>query len=177
VRVMKKSWYVLHTYSNQENKVKASLERTIEATNMQDKIFSIVVPTREEVRTRQGGKRTVKRKVFPGYVFVEMILNNDSWYLVRQTYGVTGFVGMGARPEALDKDGIDKVLGIMEGKPLVAGLGWEEGINVQVLSGPFANFIGKVAEVRPDQRKLRVLLSLFDRETPVELEFDQVEKI
>lgn len=172
-----KKWYVIHTYSGYENKVKANLEKRIESMNMGDKIFRILVPMEDEVEMKDGKKRLVKRKVFPGYVLVEMIMTDDSWYVVRNTTGVTGFVGTGAKPVPLHDS---------EAKSLLKQMGVEEpktkidlsvGQSVRVNSGPFENFMGLIEEIYPDKGKVKVLLSMFGRETPVELDFTQVDKI
>jgi len=174
---MEKLWYVVHTYSGYENKVKANLEKRIESMDMEEKIFRILVPMEDEVEIKDGKKIISKRKVFPGYVLVEMIMTGDSWYVVRNTPGVTGFVGSGSKPIPLSDT---------EARQIVRQLGFEEpriridftiGENVQVISGPFENFIGQVEEINPEKGKVRVMISMFGRETPVELEFNQVKKI
>lgn len=174
---MDKKWYVIHTYSGYENKVKANLEKRIESMNMGDKIFRILVPMEDEVEVKNGKKKIVKRKVFPGYVLVEMRMTDDSWYVVRNTTGVTGFVGTGAKPVPLHD---------AEAKSLLKQMGVEEpktridlniGQSVRVNSGPFENFLGTIEEIHPDKGKVKVLLSMFGRETPVELEFTQVVKV
>lgn len=176
---MKKNWYVIHTISHQENKVKQSLERIIENRNLQDKITSIIIPTREEVRFRQGGRRIIKRKIFPGYIFVEMELTQDCWYLVRKTSGVTGFVGVDSNPSPLRENEVMRIL--KQGGIKIDELGYNHdfqiGDSIQVLSGPFSELVGKILEVYPEKGKMKVLLSLFERDTPVELDFDQVERI
>lgn len=170
-------WYVIHTYSGYENKVKANLERRVRSMGMEDKIFKVLVPTEEEIDFQGGKKRIIKRKIFPGYVLVEMIMNDDSWYVVRHTPGVTGFVSPGARPVPLEEEelkGIIKRMGLDEQRPRVA---FEVGVPVRVISGPFVNFTGKIDGINVEKGKLRVIVSMFGRETPVELDFDQVEKI
>lgn len=170
-------WYVIHTFSGYENKVKANLERRIRAMGMEDKIFRILVPTEEEIDFQGGRKRIVKKKIFPGYVLIEMILTDDTWYLVRRTPGVTGFVSPGSRPVPLDEEelkAIIKRMGLDEPRPRVA---FEIGEPVRVISGPFVNFTGKIDGINVEKGKLRVIVSMFGRETPVELDFDQVEKI
>jgi len=174
---MEKKWYVIHTYSGYENKVKANLEKRVESMNMGDKIFRILVPMEDEIEIKNGKKKITKRKVFPGYVLVEMKMTDDSWYVVRNTTGVTGFVGTGAKPVPLHDS---------EAKNLLKQMGVEEpktkidlnvGQNVRVNSGPFENFLGNIEEIYPDKGKVKVLLSMFGRETPVELEFTQVDKV
>lgn len=175
--VPNKHWYVIQTYSGYENKVQANLERRVESMNMQDKIFRIMVPTEEEIDFKDGQKRVVKKKVFPGYVLVEMVISDDSWYVVRNTPGVTGFVGAGNKPVPLDDAEVKGILREAEQddpKPRVA---FQEGNAVRVISGPFANFNGVVEEVNLERGRLRVIVSMFGRETPVEFEFNQVEKI
>jgi transcriptional antiterminator NusG len=172
-----RKWYVVHTYSGYEGKVKANLEKRVESMLMQDKIFRIVVPTEDEIEYKDGRKLITKKKIFPGYVLVEMVMNDDSWYVVRNTPGVTGFVGSGAKPVSLDASevkGILRHMGVDEPRPKVM---YEDGESVKVVHGPFMGFIGKVREVNLDKGKLRVLVSMFGRETPVELDFSQVEKL
>ena len=174
---MERQWYVVHTYSGYENKVKTNLEKRVESMGMQEKIFRIVVPTEEEVEYKDGKKRVTKKKIYPGYVMVEMVMNDDSWYVVRNTPGVTGFVGSGTKPIPLQEDEIDKILyhmGAAEVRPKVQ---FEPGQSVRVNSGPFAGFIGMVEEVMFERNKLRVLVSMFGRETPVELEYSQVDEL
>jgi len=171
-----KHWYVIHTYSGYENKVKANLERRVASMGMEDMIFRVFVPTEEEIEFKDGKKKINKKKVFPGYVLVEMVMSDDSWYVVRNTPGVTGFVGSGTRPIPLDPEevrGILKQLGFDEAKPKVA---FSVGDTVRVVSGPFENFNGIIEEVNVERGKLRVAISMFGRETPVELDFEQVEK-
>lgn len=172
-----KAWYVIHTYSGYENKVKANLERRIESMNMEDKIFRIVVPMEDELDIKDGKKRVSRRKIFPGYVLVEMIMSDDSWYVVRNTPGVTGFVGSGSKPIPLtDEEAyqIMRQMGVEGPRPRVK---LNVGEQVRVRSGPFENFVGVIEEVHPDKDKLKVRISMFGRETPVELDFTQVEKI
>lgn len=177
---MEKRWYVVHTYSGYENKVKANLEKRVESMGMQDKIFRVLVPMEEEIVNKDGKKKTVMRKIYPGYVLVEMIQTDDSWYVVRNTPGVTGFVGStgaGSKPIPLHPDEVDQILrqmGIQEPKPK---LDFEVKDTVKVKVGPFANFVGTIEEIMADKGKVKVLVNMFGRETPVELEFTQVEKI
>lgn len=172
-----KSWYVIHTYSGYENKVKANLERRVASMGMEDKIFRVLVPTEEEIDFKDGKKKITKKKVFPGYVLVEMTMSDDSWYVVRNTPGVTGFVGSGTRPIPLEYDEVKAILkqmGFDEARPRVA---FQVGDVVRVISGPFQNFDGRIDDVNIERGKLRVVISMFGRETPVELDFEQVEKI
>ncbi len=173
---VKKDWYVIHTYAGYEKRVKTNLERRVDSMDMKDKIFRIMVPTEKEITSRSGQKRTVEKKVFPGYVLVEMVIDDDSWYVVRNTPGVTGFVGPGSKPVPLSEKEITHILrqvGVVEGKPRI-----DFDINqvVRVVSGPFKNFEGKVEEINPEKGTVKVSVSMFGRETPVELEFHQVIK-
>lgn len=175
--VPNKHWYVIHTYSGYENRVKTNIERRVESMDMGDKIFRVMVPTEEKVDFKDGKKHIVKQKIFPGYVLVEMVVSDDSWYVVRNTPGVTGFVGAGTKPVPLEDaevEGILRTMGEDKPQPRVA---YEEGSHVRVISGPFGNFTGIVEEVNLERGRLRVRVSMFGRETPVEFEFGQVEKI
>jgi transcriptional antiterminator NusG len=171
-------WFVIHTYSGYENKVKANLEKRLVTMNMQDKIFRVVVPEEEEVEYKDGKKKIVRRKVFPGYVVVNMILTDDSWYVVRNTPGVTGFVGPASKPIALEKTEIENILkrASGEGAPRIR-VQFKPGQTLRVKSGPFQGMMGLVQDVMIDRGKLRMLLSIFGRETPVELDFNQVEEV
>lgn len=172
-----KNWYVIHTYSGYENKVKANLEKRIETMNMGDKIFRILVPMEDEVEIKNGKKKISKRKVFPGYVLVEMIMTDDSWYLVRNTSGVTGFVGTGAKPIPLHETEVKNILKQMGVEEPRTKFAYDVGQNVRVTAGPFENFIGIIEEIYPEKGKVKVLVNMFGRETPVELEYSQVEKV
>jgi transcriptional antiterminator NusG len=174
---MEKQWYVIHTYAGYENKVKANLEKRVESMNVGESIFRVIVPMEDEVQVKDGRKKVTKRKVYPGYVLVEMIMTDDSWYVVRNTPGVTGFVGTGSKPVPLHDEEAKYILrqmGVLEPK---VKIGFSVGENVRVTSGPFENFVGNVEEIHPDKGKIKVMVSMFGRETPVELEFSQVEKI
>jgi transcriptional antiterminator NusG len=177
---MEKHWYVIHTYSGYENKVKTNLEKRVASMGMEDKIFRVLIPTEDETEIRDGKKKVVTKKVFPGYVLVEMIMTDDSWYVVRNTPGVTGFVGSsgaGSKPTALLPDevtAIMKQMGIEEALPRVD---FKEKEMVKVNEGPFANMVGTIEEIQPEKRKLKVLVEFFGRETPVELDFSQVSKM
>jgi len=175
--VPERAWYVVHSYSGYENKVKKTLESRIESMGMQDKIFQVVVPTEEEVEIKEGHKRTVERRVFPGYVLVEMILTDESWHVVRNTPGVTGFVGLGNQPAPLRPEEVEKILKRAATKQPKVKVGFKVGQNVRIREGPFADFIGTVDELYLDKGKARVLVSFFGRETPLELDFMQVEKV
>jgi transcription termination/antitermination protein NusG len=172
-------WYVVHTYSGYENKVKANLESRIHTMQMEGKIFGVHIPMEDVMEIKSGKKQVVKKKQFPGYLLVRMVYDNDSWYVVRNTPGVTGFVsaGTGSKPTPLSKHEVDKILAVKkeEVRPQVR-LGYQEGDTVRITSGPFADFNGTINEINPDQAKLKVLVNIFDRETPVELSFDQVAK-
>jgi transcriptional antiterminator NusG len=172
------AWYVIHTYSGYENKVRDDILRRIESMKMRDKIFQVLVPTEEELEFKDGKKKTVQRRVYPGYVFVEMILTDDSWYVVRNTRGVTGFVSPGSKPVPLPEDEVKRIKQIMGMEaPTRVKLHLEVGQTIRVVHGPFQDFHGVVDEVTPDREKVRVLISIFGRETPVELDFGQVEKL
>lgn len=174
---MEKNWYVIHTYSGYENKVKANLERRVESMAMEDKIFRVLVPMEEEMEIKDGKKKLVKRKTFPGYVLVEMMLSDDSWYVVRNTPGVTGFVGSGAKPIPLQETEVKAILhqmGIEEQRPRID---FTLGESVKVIGGPFQDFAGVIDKIDPDRGKMRVLVAMFGRETPVELDFSQVTKL
>ncbi len=176
---MSKKWYVIHTYSGYENKVKANLEHRIESMNMAHKIFDVFIPKESVTEIKQGGRRvTSDKKVFPGYILVEMQLDDDSWYVVRNTPGVTGFVGSQAKPVPLSKDEVKRIQGTVVGtaKPK-SFTEFTEGMAVKVTSGPLAEFDGLISEVNADQGKIKVMVSIFGRETPVELGFDQVAKL
>ncbi len=166
-------WYVVHTYSGYENKVKANLEKIVENRGMQEFILDIVVPMEEQIEIKDGKKKATLKKVFPGYVLVKMIMSDESWYVVRNTRGVTGFVGPGSKPVPLTDDEV-RAMGVEEFDPIVD---YEVGDNVRVVSGPLENFIGIVEEINMEKRKVRVEVSMFGRETPVELELVQIHKI
>ncbi|MCK0473308.1 transcription termination/antitermination protein NusG [Halalkalibacter sp. APA_J-10(15)] len=177
---MEKNWYVVHTYSGYENKVKTNLEKRVESMEMADKIFRVLVPVEEETETKNGKSKTVTKKVFPGYVIVEMIMTDDSWYVVRNTPGVTGFVGSsgaGSKPTALLPEEAEVILKQMGVEQPKVEVDFELKESVKVKEGPFANFIGVIEEIQDEKQKLKVHVNMFGRETPVELEFNQVEKI
>ncbi|MCJ7843372.1 transcription termination/antitermination protein NusG [Lederbergia sp. NSJ-179] len=177
---MEKNWYVVHTYSGYENKVKTNLEKRVETMGMQDKIFRVIVPEDEETDIKNGKKKVVKKKVFPGYVLVEIIMTDDSWYVVRNTPGVTGFVGSsgsGSKPTPLLPEEIDFILKRMGLEEKNQEVHFEIGETVTVKEGPFANFTGKVEDLDVSKGKIRVMVNMFGRETPVELDFGQIDKI
>lgn len=174
---MKKKWYVIHTYSGYENKVKANLEKRVASMNMEDKIFRVLVPMEDEIEIKDGKRSVTKKKIFPGYVLVEMVLTDDSWYVVRNTPGVTSFVGSGSKPIPLMSDEIHNIMCKMGLTEVSVRIDLDIGESVRVIAGPFENFIGSVEEIYPEKSKLKVLVSMFGRETPVELEYTQVEKL
>ena len=173
-------WYVVHTYAGYENKVKTNLHSRIGSMQMEGKIFDVVIPMEDVMEIKGGKKQVVQRKVFPGYLLVRMVYDNDSWYVVRNTPGVTGFVssGTGSKPTPLSPREVEKILAVKQEtqKKPEYRLEWEEGDVVQITTGPFASFTGTIAEINVEQSKLKVLVNIFDRETPVELAFDQVAK-
>lgn len=166
-------WYVVHTYSGHENKVKANVEKLVENREMQDIIFEVIVPSEEYEETRNGKKKIKERKIFPGYVIVKMIMTDESWYLVRNTRGVTGFVGPGSKPVPLSEEEV-KALGVIEKLPDIE---LEIGETVTVVDGPFENFIGTVDSINNEKRKIKVYVSMFGRETLVELDYEQIERV
>jgi transcriptional antiterminator NusG len=169
-------WYVIHSYSGYENKVEKNLKHRIESMDMQDRIFQIVVPTEEEVELKDGQRRVIERRVFPGYILVEMLLDEDSWYVVRNTPGVTGFVGSGNAPTPLRPEEVDKILKRMEAEAPKVKVSFKVGQKVRIVEGPFEDFMGTVDEIDLDRARVRVLVNFFGRETPIELDFLQVER-
>ena len=172
-----RNWFVIHSYSGYENKVKKNLEHRIESLGMQNKIFEVVVPTEEEIELKDGQRRTVERRIFPGYILVDMLMDEDSWYVVRNTPGVTGFVGSIRRPTPLRQRDVDRILKRMRAETPRVKVTFLPGQKVRIADGPFEDFVGAVDEIYPDKGKVRILVSFFGRETPVELHFLQVEKI
>lgn len=172
-----KQWYAVHTYSGHENKVKTNIERRAESMNLKDKIIRILVPTEAELRTRGGKRQEVQRKVFPGYVLIEMVLDEDTWYLVKSTTGVTGFVTSGNKPVPLQDKEIQDILDAIEAPDRKPKVKWSKDEVVRITSGPFTDFTGKIEEVNVQKEKLKVLISIFGRDTPVELDFGQVERL
>jgi len=175
-------WFVVHTYAGYENKVKSNLESRISSMNMEDRIYEVVIPVEDVIEFKGGKKVVVQKKVFPGYLLVRCELDDDSWYVVRNTPGVTGFVGHGSKPVPLARKDVETFLGVKaEGtdpaKKTRPRLEYEVGESVRVREGPFADFSGQIAEINEDQLKLKVLVNIFGRETPVELEFSQVAKL
>ena len=176
------AWYVIHSYAGYENKVKSNLESRIASMNMEDSIFEVVIPMEDVIEFKAGKKVLVPKKVFPGYLLVRCDLDDDSWRVVRNTPGVTGFVGLGAKPTPLSRSEVENILqvkveGLEPQKKSRPRLEYEVGESVRVREGPFADFTGQIAEINEDQLKLKVLVNIFGRETPVELEFSQVAKL
>lgn len=170
------AWYVIHCYSGYENKVRHNLEQRIETMGMKDKIFDVVIPTQEEIEVKDGKRRTVERHIFPGYVLVNMLLTEESWYVVRNTPGVTGFVGMGNNPTPLRPEEVAQIVKRMEAEAPTVKVTFKVGERVRIIDGPFNDFRGVVSEIDMERTKVRVMVSFFGRETPVELDFLQVEK-
>jgi len=170
------AWYVIHCYSGYENKVRHNLELRIETMGMKDKVFDVVVPTQEEIEVRDGKRRTVERHIFPGYVLVNMLVTDESWFVVRNTPGVTGFVGMGNLPTPLRPEEVAQILKRMEAEAPTVKVTFKVGERVRIVDGPFNDFRGVVSEIDMERTKVRVMVSFFGRETPVELDFLQVEK-
>jgi transcriptional antiterminator NusG len=166
-------WYVVHTYSGHENKVKANIEKLVENRGMEEFIPEIVVPTEESIEIKNGKKTAKQKKIFPGYVLIKMVMNDETWYVIRNTRGVTGFVGPGSKPIPLSEEEV-KNMGIDEP---VAEIDLVIGDTVKVISGPFESFIGAIKGINLEKQTLKVLISMFGRETPVELDFIQVEKL
>lgn len=166
-------WYVVHTYSGYENKVKTDLEKTVKNRELEDYIFDIVVPMEEQIEIKDGKRKTNLKKVFPGYVLVKMIVTEESWYIVRNTRGVTGFVGSGTDPIPLTEEEIRK----MGFELTEVNVDYDINDSVKILNGPLENFVGVVQEINKEKHKVKVLVSMFGRETPVELEFSQVQKV
>ncbi len=170
-------WFVIHSYAGYENKVQKNLMHRIESMHMQDKIFQIVVPTEEEVELKDGVRRTTERRIFPGYILVEMVMDEDSWYVVRNTPGVTGFVGSGNKPVPLRDDEVNKIVKRMEAEAPKIKVSFREGQKVRIVEGPFEDFMGTVDDIDLDRARVKVLVNFFGRETPVELDFLQVERV
>ena len=170
-------WFVIHTYSGYENKVKTNLEHRIQSMDMGDKIFQVLVPTEEEIEIKNGKRHPVERKIFPGYVLVEMVMSDDSWYVVRNTPGVTSFVGSGNKPTELSDTEVRQILRQIKLDAPKYKVAFTKGEAVRVTDGPFTDLHGVVDEVNPERNKVKVLVSIFGRETPVELDFLQIEKL
>ncbi|NQU29894.1 MAG: transcription termination/antitermination protein NusG [Anaerolineae bacterium] len=169
-------WFVVHCYSGYEKKVRHNLEQRIESMGMRDMIFDVIIPTQEEVEVKDGKRRTVERHIFPGYVLVNLILTEESWFVVRNTPGVTGFVGMGNLPTPLRPEEVAQIIKRMESDSPMVNVTFKVGERVRIVDGPFNDFRGVVADIDMERTKVRVMVSFFGRETPVELDFLQVEK-
>jgi len=172
-----KAWYAVHTYSGHENKVKTNIERRAESLGLKEKISRILVPVEEETRNRNGRRSTIKRKVFPGYVLIEMELSDQTWYLVKNTIGVTGFVSSGNKPVPLQEREVQNILESLAGGGARLTPQWQKGEVIRVTTGPFADFNGTIEEVNADKQQVKVLISIFGRDTPVELDFNQIERV
>lgn len=170
-------WYVIHSYSGYENKVKKNLEHRIESMGMADRIFQVVVPTEEEIELKDWQRRVVERRVFPGYVLVQMVMDEQSWYVVRNTPNVTGFVGMGNKPTALPDDEVKRIMRQLESEEPKIKVDFKVGQKVRIVEGAFSEFIGVVQELFPDKGRARVMVSFFNRDTPLDVDFLQLEKV
>ena len=175
-------WYIIHTYSGQEDRVKKNLEQRIETMDLKDRVFEVIVPTEEEIEIREGQRRSVQRKMYAGYLMVNMIMDDESWYAVRNTPGVTGFISAEderekrPKPVPLEQIEVDRILRQMASEEPRVRIGFEKGDAVRITDGPFADFMGTVEDVNEERGKVRVLVSFFGRETPVDLDFLQLEK-
>jgi transcription termination/antitermination protein NusG len=172
-----RNWYVIHTYAGYENAVARNLKQRIESLGMQDKIFSVLVPTEKKIKIKGGKRVEEEEKVYPGYILVEMIVTDDSWYVVRNTPRVTGFVGSGVYPVPIDKKEVDSLFKRMEGNTVKHAINLSPDDQIMIVDGPFKDLEGKVSEVDEERGKVKVLVSMFGRETPVELDFLQIKKI
>ena len=172
-----KHWYVIHTYSGHEDRVKKNLEQRIKFMDSEGEVFQIVIPTDDEIEVRSGRRRTITKKILPGYVLVQMSMTDQSWSVVRNTPGVTGFVGSGGKPTPLQGEEVSEILRHMEAEAPKVKIGFRKGQSVRVIDGPFIDFVGVVDEINMGKGKVKVFLSLFGQETPVELDFLQVEKL
>lgn len=177
-----KEWYIIHTYSGYEDRVKANLEHRIESMDIRDKIFQVVVPTEDEMEIKDGQRRTVAKKIFPGYIMVEMVMDEESWHVVRNTPGVTGIVSTQddkgkIEPVSLDKEEVKQILKQMEAEIPRVRVGFSRGQSIRIIDGPFIDFIGVVDDLNEEKGKVKVMVSFFGRETPVELDFLQVERL
>ena len=172
-----KSWFVIHTYSGYEERVKKNLEQRIKFMDSADEISQIIIPTEVEIEVKNGQRRNVDKKILPGYILIQMRMSDQSWNIVRNTPGVTGFVGSGSKPVPLQEEEVNQILKQMAAEAPKVKVGFREGQSVRVTNGPFIDFVGVVDDISPEKGKVKVLLSLFGRETPVELDFLQVEKL
>lgn len=172
-----KRWFAIHTYSGYEERVKKNLEQRLKSLDMEGEIAEVVIPTEEEIEVKNGQRRTVNKKIMPGYVLVNMTMTDNSWSMVRNTPGVTGFVGSGNKPVPLKEEEVSQILRQMEAEAPRVKVGFRKGQSIRVTDGPFIDFVGIVDEISTEKGKVKVLLTLFGRETPVELDFLQVEKL
>jgi len=172
-----KHWFVIHTYSGYEERVKKNLEQRVKFMDSGSEVLQVVIPTEEEIEVKNGQRRTVTKKILPGYVLVQMKMTDQSWSVVRNTPGVTGFVGSGGKPTPLQEEEVSQILKQMEAEAPKVKVGFRRGQSVRVTDGPFIDFVGVVDEINPGKGKVKVFLSLFGQETPVELDFLQVEKL
>jgi len=172
-----KDWFVVHTYSGYEERVKKNLEQRMKFMDTDNQVLQVIIPTEDEVEVRSGQRRTVTKKILPGYVLVQMVMSDKSWNVVRHTPGVTGFVGSGSKPTPLQEEEINEILKQMAAESPKVKIGFRKGQSVRVIDGPFIDFVGIVDELNMEKGKMKVLLSLFGQETPVELDFLQVEKL
>ena len=172
-----KNWFVIHTYLGYEDRVKKNLEQRIKSMDSEDQVFQVVIPTEDEIEVKNGQRRTVTKKILPGYVLVQMQMTDQSWTVVRNTPGVTGFVSSGSKPVPLQEEEVTRILKQMTAEAPKAKVGFRKGQSVRVIDGPFLDFMGVVDDINMGKGKVKVLLSLFGRETPVELDFLQVEKL
>ena len=179
-----RKWYFVHTYSGHENKVRHAIKATVEQMDAKDKVFHVVVPTEDEIEIRDGQRRTVKRKLYPGYVLVQTIElkegdpdSDDAWHMIRNTTGVTGFVSSGTRPVPLSQDEVNHILRAMRMEQPRVRVGFAAGQNVRIITGPFEDFVGQVDDIDTEKGKVRVLVNMFGRETPITLDFLEVEKL
>jgi transcriptional antiterminator NusG len=177
IRDHEKRWYVVHCYSGHENKVKQAIFQRIQTMNMKDLIFDVLIPTAEEIEVKDGKQKKVEKRVFPGYILVEMKMNEDSWYVVRNTSGVTGFVGMGDDPTPLEDEEVRKIMQRMENVQPIVRVNFKLGDKVRIINGPFNDIHGVVFEIQPDKNKVRVMVNFFGRDTPVDVDFLEVEKL
>ncbi len=172
-----KNWFVIHTYLGYEDRVKKNLEQRIKSMDSEDEVFQVVIPTEDEIEVKNGQRRTVTKKILPGYILVQMQMTDQSWAVVRNTPGVTGFVSSGSKPVPLQEEEVTRILKQMTAEAPKAKVGFRKGQSVHVIDGPFLDFMGVVDDINMGKGKVKVLLSLFGRETPVELDFLQVEKL
>jgi len=177
VTVNDKYWYVIHTYSGHEDRVKKNLEQRVKFIDSEDEISQIVIPTEDEIEVKSGRRRTVTKKILPGYVLIQMKMTDQNWSTVRNTPGVTGFIGSGGKPTPLQEEGVNEILKKMEAEAPKVKIGFRKGQSVRVIDGPFLDFVGVVDEINMEKGKVRVFLSLFGQETPVELDLLQLEKL